>query len=207
MLHTVYRSSRALAVIAAGLLMAACASSPPKPDVDYKPGYNFDAVKTIAFYAGSGQVSGDNKMQLSDIQVDRVDDALTFALKQKGFEVIEDASQADMLVSWHLVTQFKTDVQTYNDPGMYGPYYGYNRYAMYNCWACMPGGTEVVTRNYTDGTFILDMIDPALKKSVWRSTIQSRIKDKEQLRDQNVVNAAAVNILGSFPPGKVTAGQ
>ncbi|GAB3273111.1 DUF4136 domain-containing protein [Parahaliea aestuarii] len=201
MLNTVNRASRALVVAAAALLMAACASSPPKPDVDYKSDYNFGAVKTIAFYAGSGQVSGDNSMQLSDIQIDRVDDALTYALKQKGFNVIEDASQADMLVSWHLVTQFKTDVQTYNSPGMYGPYYGYNRYAMYNCWSCMGGGTEVVTRNYTDGTFILDMIDPQLKKSVWRSTIQSRIKDTEHLRDQDVVNAAAVNILGGFPPG------
>ncbi|TXS94336.1 DUF4136 domain-containing protein [Parahaliea maris] len=167
--------------------------------------YDFSGVKTIAFYDESGQVSGDNPMQLSDIQIDRVDDALTYALKQKGFQIVADASQSDMLLSWHLVTQFKTDVQTYNSPGMYGPYYGYNRYSMYNCWSCMPGGTEVVTRNYTDGTFIVDMIDPGMKQSVWRGTIHSRIKDKDQLKNQEVVNAAAVRIFAAFPPGMAAA--
>lgn len=205
MLNAIRQSRRALAVIGASLLLTACASGPPRPDVDYKNDYDFSGVKTIAFYAESGQVSGDNPMQLSDIQVDRVDGALTYALQQKGFQIVEDPSQADMLLSWHLVTQFKTDVQTYNSPGMYGPYYGYNRYAMYNCWACMPGGTEVVTRNYTDGTFIVDMIDPGLKQSVWRGTIQSRIKDKDQLKNQEVVNAAAVRIFEAFPPGTAAA--
>jgi Domain of unknown function (DUF4136) len=194
---------RLLLTLAAGLLLTACASSPPKPDVDYKQDYDFSQVKRIAFYAKSGKVTGDNPLQLSDFQKGRVNDALTYALQLKGFEVVSDASQADMLISWYLVTQFKTDVQTYNTPGMYGPYYGYNRYAMYSCWSCM-GGTEVVSRNYTEGTFIVDMIDPGLRKSVWRSSIQSRIKEKDQLKDQEAVNAAAVNILASFPPGSAT---
>jgi hypothetical protein len=191
---------RLLPILAAGLLLTACASSPPKPLVDYKQDYDFSEVKRIAFYADSGKVSGDNPMQLSDMQKSRVHDALAYALKLKGYEMVDDPSQADMLVSWHLVTQFKTDVTTYNTPGTYGPYYGYNRYAMYNCWSCM-GGTEVVSRNYTDGTFIVDMIDPELRKSVWRSSIESRIKEQEQLKNQDDLNAAAVNILGSFPPG------
>ncbi|MBN7796651.1 DUF4136 domain-containing protein [Parahaliea mediterranea] len=194
---------RALIALAAGLLLTACASGPPKPDVDYKQGYNFGGVKKIAFYSGLGKVSGDNPMVLSDFQKDRVNDALSYALKAKGFEFVDDASEADMLLSWHLVTQFKTDVRTYNDPGMYGPYFGYNRYAMYSCWSC--GGTEVVTRNYTDGYFIVDMIDPELRKSMWRGTIQSRIKDKDQLKNQEVVNAAAVRIFEAFPPGAAPA--
>ncbi|MFV0276740.1 MAG: DUF4136 domain-containing protein [Parahaliea sp.] len=201
MSNAIRHAGRALAVLATVALITACASGPPTPDVDYKADYNFAGAKTVAFYSGSGQVSGDNAMELSDMQKERVDTGLTHALEAKGFQVIDDPSQADLLLSWHLVTQFKTDVQTYNSPGMYGPYFGYNRYAMYNCWACMDGGTDVVTRNYTDGTFIVDMIDPGLRKSVWRSTIQSRINDSEKLRDQNVINAAADHILAAFPPG------
>lgn len=203
MMTLLQQRGRALIALAAAMLLAACASGPPKPDVDYNRDYSFGGVKKIAFYAGSGKVSGDNPMQLSDIQKDRVNEALSYALKTKGYEFVTDASQADMLLSWHLVTQFKTDVQTYNDPAMYGPYFGYNRYAMYNCWSC--GGTEVVSRNYTDGYFIVDMIDPGLRKSVWRGTIQSRIKDKAQLKDQEAVNAAAVSIFAAFPPGSAPA--
>lgn len=200
---------RALVALATCVLLAACASGPPKPDVDFKQDYNFSQVKKIGFYAKSGQVSGDNEMQLSDIQKDRVNTALSHALGLKGFELVSDPSQADMLLSWHLVTQFKTDVQSYNTPGMYGPYYGYNRYSMYNCWSCVGGGmggTEVVSSNYTEGYFIVDMIDPEMRKSVWRGTIHSRLKGK-QTEDQEKYNAAAVSIFEAFPPGSAPAAQ
>ena len=186
--------------LATAALLAACSSSPPKPTVDFKPDYNFSQVKTIAFYHRSGQVSGDNPMQLSDIQRNRVDEALAFALKNKGYELIDDASQADMLVSWHLATQHKTDVRTYETPAYGGGYgYGpYNRYSMYSCWSCMPTRTEVSVQDYTEGTFIVDMIDPQLRKSVWRSVVQSKLKGKVET-DQGKHNAAAERILADFP--------
>jgi len=108
---------------------------------------------------------------------------------------------ADLLISWHVVTQDKTDVRTYQTPGMgmgYSRYGGYNRYSMYNCWGCM-SQTEVSVQNYTEGTFIVDLIDPKLKQSVWRSLIQERIKG-DMGQDQQKYNAAADNILASFPP-------
>jgi hypothetical protein len=185
------------------VLLAACASGPPKPTVDYKPDYDFSAVRTIAFYKNSGQVSGDNPLQLSDIQRDRIDQALTYALRNKGFELIDDASQADLLISWHLATQHKTDVRTYETPAYgagYGYYGRYNRYSMYNCWSCAPTRTEVSVQDYTEGTFIVDMIDQELRKSVWRGVTQSRLKT-DQLVDQTKINDAATAIFASFPPG------
>ena len=60
-------------------LLAACSSGPPKPNVDYKQDYSFTAVKKIGMYRQSGQVSGDNPLQLSDIQRERIDNALATA--------------------------------------------------------------------------------------------------------------------------------
>ncbi len=186
------------------LLLAGCASGPPKPVVDYKPDYDFGPVKKLAFYQNSGQVSGDNPLQLSDIQRGRVDSAIKFALGNKNFEFVSDPDQADLLVSWHLVTQHKTDVRTYQVPdhhmgmGM-GGYYGYDRYSMYNCWSCTPYRTEVSVRNYTQGTFIVDMIDPELRQSVWRGTTQSKLNGKKE-EIQEDYNEAATVIFASFPP-------
>ena len=186
--------------------LAACASGPPKPTVDHKPGYNFTQVKKIGFYKNSGEVSGDNPLQLSDMQRNRIDSALESALGAKGFQIVSDASQADLLISWHLVTQNKTDVRTWETPaygagyGGYGGYGRYNRYSAYNCWNCSPTRTEVSVQNYTQGTFIVDMIDPALSQSVWRGVTQSRLKGKHT-EDQGKYNAAAVAIFASFPPG------
>ena len=203
MAHMLHTHTRALLVLLASVLLSACVSGPPRPDVDYKRDYDFRGIEKIALYEESGQVSGDNPMQLSDIQKDRINTALAQALELKGLELVSEVSQADALLSWHLVTQFKTDVRSYNSPGMYGPFYGYNRYAMYNCWSCT-GGTEVVSRNYTEGYFIVDIIDPEMKKSVWRGTVHSRLKD-DQLKNQEVANAAAVRIFEAFPPGQSAA--
>ena len=194
------RPLRTLLALFAVAFISACASGPPKPAVDYKSDYNFAAVHKVAFFHESGEVSGNNPIPLSDMARDRIDSALETALQTKGFVWVEDASQADLLVSWHLVTQDKTDVRTYQTPSMgvgYGRYGGYNRYSMYNCWGC-GSQTEVSVQNYTEGTFIVDMIDPKLKKSVWRSVIQSKLKAKEL--DQAQANAVAVSMFASFPP-------
>ena len=194
---------RGLIGLTTALLLAACSSGPPKPDVDFKPDYDFLQVQKIAFYKKSGQVSGDNPLQLSDIQKNRADEALAFALRNKGFDVVDDPAEADMLLSWHLATQHKTDVRTYQSPSYgasygYGRYGRYNRYSMYNCWSCAPTHTEVSVQNYTEGTFIVDMIDPQLKQSVWRGVTQSRIKGKND--SQEAMNEAATVIFADFPP-------
>ena len=193
---------RLILILVLSSLLIACASGPPKPTVDYKQDYNFMAVKKIGFYRNSGQVSGDNPLQLSDIQRQRIDSALSYALGNRGFQMVDDPAEADMLHSWLLVTQHKTDVRTYETPTYgagYGRYGRYNRYSMYNCWSCAPTRTEVSVRNYTEGTFIVDMIDPKMNKSVWRGFTQSRLKGN-QSEDQGKYNEAATAMFASFPP-------
>lgn len=193
---------RPMFLLLIGVILTACASSPPKPTVDYKRDYDFRAVKKIAFFDESGQVVGDNPLLLSDMQRDRIDDALSYALTNRGYTIVDDAAQADLLLSWHLVTQQMTDVQTWNTPSVgYGAYYGrYNAYSSYSCWSCIGAQTDVSVKNYTQGTFIVDLIDPKLRKSVWRSVIQSRLKGQANA-DQDKYNATATVIFASFPPG------
>ena len=182
------------------LLLGACAST-PEPEFDYKQDYDFTKVRNIGFYKHSGQVSGDNPMQLSDFQKERIDVALAQELRNRGFNVVEDPSEADMLLSWHLGVQDKQDVRTYETPNYsagYGRYGGYNRYSMYNCWNC--SNTEVRVTNYTEGTFIIDMIDTDLQKSVWRSVTQSKLKGKKEEDEPGEINEAAALVLGGFPP-------
>ena len=103
-------------------------------------------------------------------------------------------------MTWHLSTQNKTDIRTYETP-THGGYYGsYNRYSRYNCWSCYPNTrTEVSVREYTEGTFIVDLIDPDIKQSVWRGVIQSKLKG-EVVQEQEPYNEAARNMMASFPP-------
>jgi hypothetical protein len=148
----------------------------------------------------SGQVSGDlSSRYISDITRDRVDQAIRQAAEGKGYQFVEDVNQADVLITWHLVGQEKVDVRTTNTGMSYGAGYGrygaYNRHSMYNCWDC---GNQTTVRQYTQGTFIVDLIDPELKQSVWRSVIESKLKDNSS-QEQATYNAAAGRILAALP--------
>jgi hypothetical protein len=197
MIHTTRTALRTLILLCIGVLLAACASGPPRPTVDYKTDYDFRAVKKIAFLQDTGQVYGVNPLQLSDMQRDRIREALSYALTNRGFQMVADAAQADLLLSWNLVTEQMTDVDSWGSLGMgYGGVYGV--YGGYNCWSCIPG-QDISVRNYTQGTFIVDMIDPKLDKSVWRGVTQSPLK-VNQREDQGKYNEAATAMFASFPP-------
>jgi hypothetical protein len=183
-------------------LLAGCETAPPEPTIDYKTGYDFRQIKTVAFMPQSGSASGNSpRAMLSGLVVERIDDGIAYAMQAKGFQMVEDPDNADALIHWHLVAQEKTDVRTYNTGptygATYGGYRGYNRSAFYNCWNC---GTEVRVRQYTQGTFIVDIVDPKLKQSIFRSVIESRLKGEQPSRDQAEYNAAAARILKGFPP-------
>ena len=179
--------------------LVACATKPPEPVVDYAPDYDFGQTKTIGFYALSGEVTGNSPSNLTDFQRDRIDDALKSALQQKGFTFVSKTSEDDLLLTWHLNMVDKTDVKTYNTSsyGVSAGYSRYNRYAMYNCYNCM-NQTDVRVTEYTQGTFIIDMIDPQRNASIWRSVTQSKLKE-ENIRDQAALDAAAIRVLANFP--------
>lgn len=184
-------------------VLGACASGPPVADVDYDPAYQFTDVKKIAFYAKSGKTSGTNPTRMTDFQKERVDSGLRRALESRGFEVVDQSAEADLLISWHLNTVEKQDIRTTSSPnyGMSMGYSRYNRYAMYSCYDCF-GTTDTRVTEYTQGTFIVDMIDPQKRESVWRSVTQSKLKG-EALKDQAKIDQGAMIVLKGFPPGSI----
>ena len=114
----------------AALTLAACATKPPEPVVDFAPGYNFSQPNTIGFSAMSDEVTGNRPTELTDFQRDRIDAALQDALEARAFVFVDKTSDADLLLSWHLNLMKKTDVTTYNNSS-YGASVGYSRYKRY----------------------------------------------------------------------------
>jgi hypothetical protein len=168
-------------------LLSACGSTPLESVSDFNRDFNFSEVKNIAFQPINR--ADLNTIRISDMQVSRINEALADDLRRKGYTIVEDNKQADLLLVWHLVTQEKTDVRSYNSA------------SYYNCWRCGPSVSDISVRQYTEGTFIVDMIDPMRGQSVWRSTIQSKLSSKPDPEAASERRREAVMaIFSHFPP-------
>lgn len=182
-MQTLVRATLTFAFLA---LLNACAS-PLVANMDFDDSFDFSGVKNIAIepFTRTDVAS----VKVSDMQVDRINVALSDELERKGFRVVEDRAAADLLMTWHLVTQERTDVRSYNSA------------SYYNCWRCGPSVSDVSVTQYTQGTFIVDMVDPARNRSVWRSIIESRLKPQPD-PEKSAVNRreAATAIFAEFPP-------
>jgi hypothetical protein len=167
------------------VLLTACAST-PTAQMDFDSGFDFSPVKTIAIQPINRSVA--TTIIVSDMQVTRINEALTAELERRGYRVVDNNADADLLLSWHLITQERMDVRSYNTS------------IRYNCWSCS-GGSNLRVTQHTQGTFIVDLIDPERLQSVWRSTFESRLRDQpDPARAEENRRAAAEAIFAQFPP-------
>ncbi len=182
------RALTLLLVLAAGAMqLGGCATPAMDVSSDFDRNYDFSGVERIALLPIDRTTAAERF--ISDMQVGRINAALSDELTGRGFVVVEDRAEADLYLAWHLVTREKTDIRSYNAA------------STYQCWRCGPPVSDVSVYQYTQGSFIVDLIDPNRNRSVWRSTIQSRIEpnpgpDKAAKRRA----AAAEAVLAPFPP-------
>ena len=174
------------------LLFSACSSTATTPSAatDFNPGFDFSRVKNIAIQPIDRTVL--STIMVSDIQVANINRAITDELTHRGYKIVSSNADADMLLSWHLVTKERTDVR------------GYDTSSRYNCWNCRAGagGADVGANYVTQGTFIVDMVDPVGLQSVWRSTFESRISGRPDAAEAEANRRdAAAAIFSKFPPG------
>lgn len=181
------RPARILFALLFMSLLSACGSTPLQSVSDFDQNFDFSNVHNIAFQAIDRTKF--NAIRVSDMQVSRIEEALASDLRRKGFTLVQDNKDADLFLVWHLVTQEKTDVRSYNSA------------SYYNCWRCGPTVSDVSVRQYTQGTFIVDMIDPLRSQSVWRSTVSSRLSSKpDPAKAPERRREAAMAVFSDFPP-------
>lgn len=179
---------RAAGALAALVLLSACTTA-IEATTDFDSSFDFADIKAVAIQPVDRV--GLSAIKVSDMQINRINSALAEELQRKGFEMVDDNAAADAYLTWHLVTEERTDVRTYNSM------------SYYNCWRCGPSVSDVSVRQYTQGTFIVDIIDPARNQSVWRSVIQSRLQSNPDHSSPEAAQrraTAAKAIFAEFPP-------
>lgn len=182
-------------ILAALLLFLCGACSTVSVNTDFNSNYDFTQLRTYAWIDNGKAPSSDTRIN-NDLVIDRVRNAVEIALAARGFTKT-DSSSADFKVSWHGAIKKKLQVETIDH--FYSPY-GYG--ALYRDPFMRGSGMRSSTvREYEVGTLIVDILDPAQHKLVWRGSGSDRLSsDANPEKATARINEAVAAILKDFPP-------
>ena len=155
---------------AAVALIAGCGASVSST---VTPGTNLAQYRTWAFYTPPyrvGQVESPGEQETRN--------ALRNALAQKGMTEAAPGQQPDFLVAYHARKQQRLDVTS----------------AGYGWWGW--GGTDVY--QYTEGTLIVDFVDPRTNQAFWRGTASDVVNNPE-MPDLGKLDSAVAKLVNQYP--------
>lgn len=175
-------------------ILAGC-STTHSVSTDFDDRYDFTGKKNYALITPQAFSANNN-----DLLQKRIENALNTQLQSKGF-IATNKDSADIWISYFATTEQQQDIRTYQ---RYNHFYGYAR-----CFRCAPipiaSTTSVQVVKYTEGTLMIDIIDPQSNTLKWRGATSSRLtaaqaNNLSATERTAQVNAAVNAILQKYPP-------
>lgn len=159
------------------LLLSGCSTL--EVNVDYDETYNFDDASKVV-------VAHENKGNANTLLNDRIINALNTNLESKQYK---KSSQKDA----DLIFVFKTNVK--DKTQLSTDYYTMGR--MYR----FGGGVSSTTAyNYTQGTMVIDALNPKTGKIVWRGVATKELSEKKTPQEKTqAINKVVNKIMEKFP--------
>jgi hypothetical protein len=177
--------------VVASLLLAGCSPS-VKVRSDADPSVNMSEYQTYDFFSQMG-VEGES---YSNLVGQHFRDAISTQMESRGYQKSE-TPQLQINVS--IGAEEKVRVDTYQDPYLYGGYYGRPGYGyMGSPWG-YPGATQTTVRQYTEANVYIDMVDAGQHKMIWQGVATFTLTDKMQEQLRESVNNTVSKIFAEYP--------
>ncbi len=179
--------------LAAALLAGCNSDSGQSVKTDYDKNVNFAQYHTFAFQPGRIVSRLGTPDPNNTLVAGRIQNAVVNQLTAKGLQPV--TQNPDLVATYVAGAKTKQDIESmgpdpYNSPYFGGPF-GFDRGAYFGA-----GYNQFYTNTYTQGTLILDLIDPRTKKLVWRAYVSGPVDQPDEKTVSNAVSAA----LKNFPP-------
>jgi uncharacterized protein DUF4136 len=176
--------------------MAACETA--KVGYDYDPSANFSAYHTYEWAVAKQEKTGDRRADSPDVDI-RIRTAVGAQLRVKGYTK-PPSGQPDFYVAYHIgVNNMTPDTSTqYFSEGMADHPF---TYSVDTRTMGKPHPTVKDTPVYITGALLIDVIDAASKKLVWRGTASGEINPglTSEERDERI-RGLVHEMFTHFPP-------
>jgi hypothetical protein len=182
---------RAFRVTLAGamVLIAVTAAFGVSVKSDFEKSFDFSGLRTFAFKTDR---ASNDPLSTNTIEAGRIQSALTAQLEANGFT--QSDQNPDFIVAFYARSKEKTQVQStgfgYGAGFGWGygiPFRGRWRWGM---------GPDIWTSTYTQGSVMVDIIDPKNNELVWRGVAKDTINGIGQSEKQ--ANQAAKDLVKRY---------
>jgi hypothetical protein len=174
--------------------LAACAPS-VKVRSDADPTVNFRQFQTYGFFTQMG-IEGDN---YSGLLGQHFRSAIATQMDSRGFT---QSGSPQLQINVTIGAEDKVRVNTYQDPYLYGGYYGRGGYGHYGGMGMgypYGGGTRTTVHQYTEAKVYIDLVDSQQHKVVWQGVATFTLTDKLQENLRQTVHDTVAKIFTEFP--------
>lgn len=163
---------------------------------DYALEQNFDGYSSYQWHPDGIKKTASLDVMGGDIFDTRVRRLIEQTIAEKG---IVKSDSPSFYVNYSVVTEDRVSINTYNTYGGYGPGWGYYGYGGYGGWGA--GSTQTSVSYYTQGQIVVDIVDAASNKLVWRSTADSRVeKNSTPEQKEQDLRKSFAKMFEHFPP-------
>ncbi|CAH0993286.1 hypothetical protein SIN8267_03434 [Sinobacterium norvegicum] len=185
------------AILATAALAVITACSSVNINTDYTQDYDFSQLKTYSWHSSQSGDKASLEYLGGDIFDQRTRDFAEQSLTQKGMNKVKNSP--DFLINYGVLTEDRTDINTYNTYSGYAPNWRYGYYG--SGYGMGASNTQTTVRHYKQGTLMIDIIDPSTDKLVWRGTADGRLSKNMNPEERRKSLQKVVNkILDNFPP-------
>jgi hypothetical protein len=184
------------------LAVSACSSITVRTAVS--PDANLNALHTFSVMPvpqprDQRPASESDPMLVNSISNRSLRDDLVQGFESRGY--VMNASNPDFAVAYYASTKEKLDLATWD----YGYDWSPRWWGGWGAW----GPEQTTVTQYTEGSVVVDVVDPKTKELLWRGQGVANVSDDIQAYQQEVEKTVTA-ILAKFPPavqGAAAAGQ
>ena len=150
--------------------------------------------KTYDFFSQMG-IEGDG---YSNLLGQHFRDAISSQMKSRGYS---QSATPQLQINVSIGAEEKVRVNTYQDPYLYGGYYGrgYGGYGYGSPWGHGGGATRTTVHQYTEANVYIDMVDVSEHKMVWQGVATFTVTDKMQGQLRETVQNTVEKVFSQYP--------